>query len=161
MFGASAFGAPLFGSKPYVGALLVESSATLVGEAAAIGVGGALASSTSTMIGAGALNGALAAIRSSEATLVGSSVFTPSIVAVRAAGALLAGNGTFSPRGSGVFSSSATLTGEGKLFGYQLRAYNQNFPDLAVNNYNVQIGRRLYTWKANTGRWHPAGPAPT
>lgn len=160
MFGGAPFGSLPAGGAPYVGPLLVEASGSMVGLAAIVPSTGALSSSGGVMRGTGALTGAMAALRMASGFMSVQGLFAPGLVALRQSSATLGGTGALLGRAASVYNSSGRMVGEWKLFGAQLRAYDQLFPDQAVDNYTVQIGRRLYRWKANTGRWHPAGPAP-
>ncbi|SCX70915.1 hypothetical protein SAMN03159363_3707 [Variovorax sp. EL159] len=49
------------------------------------------------------------------------------------------------------------MPGSVALVGYRMRAYDQQFPAGIANGSTVQIGKRFYVWRSNSGRWQPKG----
>lgn len=160
MYGTLTFGASSFGAKPFSGALVYEVAGYLAADASLMGAGASRASSSGLLeLGAYAAGG-LVALRSAGgamtqgATLGASASIVSNITGLMSQSAPLIGVGV------GVVSSDGYVEAVANFLGYRLRAYDQLFPANVANGDIVQIGSRLYEWRANTGRWRPAGPAP-
>lgn len=160
MFGALIFGASTFGAKAFSGALVIEAAGSLAAEADVAGSGAGRASSDGAMTAAAVMQSHLVAIRSAAATAAQAAAANGlASIVCNAAGIAVQSVPLFGG-GSGIVSSSADLEASASLSGYRLRAYDQLFPANVANGDRVQVGARLYEWRANAGRWRPAGPAP-
>ncbi|WP_269759132.1 hypothetical protein [Variovorax sp. E3] len=160
MFGALTFGASTFGAKPFSGALVFEVTGLLAGRADVEGVGAGRASSTGSIEMNAEPTAGLVALRSAVAlatqgaTLGGQSSIVSNVTGLASQSVPLMGVG------AAIISSEGYVEAAADFQGYRLRAYDQLFPANVANGDVVQIGARLYEWRANAGRWRPAGPAP-
>ncbi len=160
MFGALTFGASTFGAKPFSGALVIEATGGLIAEAGLTATGAARASSDGVPTGAADVQSHLVAMRSASATATQAGAVEGQASIVSNASGLFVQSMPVLATGSGVVSAEGAFEAGASLSGYRLRAYDQLFPPNVANGDRVQVGARLYEWRANAGRWRPAGPAP-
>jgi hypothetical protein len=160
MYGALTFGASTFGAKPFSGALVVEVMGFLAANANLEGAGAGRASSSGLLEMNAYAAGGLVALRSAAGTMAqGSTLDAPASIVSNVTG-LMPQSAPLIGVGAGVVSAEGYVEAVASFQGYRLRAYDQLFPANVANGDIVQIGSRLYEWRANDGRWRPAGPAP-
>ncbi|MGJ7527099.1 hypothetical protein [Variovorax sp. GB1P17] len=160
MFGALTFGASTFGAKPFSGALVIEAKGYLPATVDLAGVGAGRASSAGLFeLDADAVGG-LVAVRSGAGTMTQGARFDGQASIVSNVTGLVQQSAPLMGVGAAVVSADGYVEASASFLGYRLRAYDQLFPANVANGDRVQIGSRLYEWRANAGRWRPAGPAP-
>jgi len=160
MFGALIFGASTFGAKPFSGALVIAAAGHLVAATELAGAGAGRASSSGLLAEDAVVQSHLVAMRSASGAMAQGGMVDAQVSIVSNAAGLLVQSEPLLGAGSGVVSSEGYLEASASLLGYRLRAYDQLFPANVANGDRVQVGARLYEWRANAGRWRPAGPAP-
>ncbi|SEJ95607.1 MULTISPECIES: hypothetical protein [unclassified Variovorax] len=160
MFGALTFGASTFGAKPFSGALVIEVAGLLAAGAGVEGLGAGRASSGGLIEMSADARAGLVALRSAAATATQGAVLEAQSSIVSNVSGLVSQSAPLMGMGSAVVSSEGRVEASADFLGYRLRAYDQLFPANVANGDVVQIGARLYEWRANAGRWRPAGPAP-
>jgi len=159
MYGALTFGASAFGAKPFSGALVYEVAGYLAGDASLVGIGASRASSSGLLELAAYATGGLVAVRSAVGAMTqGATLEAPASIVSNVSG-LMPQSAPLLGVGVGVVSSEGDVEAAADFLGYRLRAYDQLFPANVANGDVVQIGSRLYEWRANAGRWRPAGRA--
>ena len=159
MYGALTFGASTFGAKPFSGALVYEVAGYLPGDTNLSGAGAGRASSSGVLELDAYAVGGLAAVRSTVGAMTqGAALAAPASIVSNVSG-LMPQSAPVLGVGVGVVSSEGYAQAAADFLGYRLRAYDQLFPANVANGDIVQIGSRLYEWRANAGRWRPAGPA--
>lgn len=159
MYGVASFGTLAFAARPQAYRAFVDAHGLAAAQAGMQGLGAALVSSSGLLGQAGLIQGGLVAVRGASATLVQDSVLTGLASIVWNATGLLAQAAPVLGAGAAVVSAHGSFEASATILGYRLRAYDQLFPANVANGDQVQIGPRLFEWRANTGRWRPAGPA--
>lgn len=160
MYGASSFGAAPFGAMPFVWRLICDASGSAAGVAAIDGQVSALASGSGLVPQAATVEGGLCAQFSSSVAISISALLTPAATIVRNTIGLATQAVGLAAVGSAFGSSSGCMPGSVAFVGYRMRAYDQQFPAGIANGSTVQIGKRFYVWRSNSGRWQPKGLVP-